>query len=66
MQRTNISRVYVDTSVLNFALEKDRVDCALTHDFLKSFTSGEFSPVISDFVKAEIDNAYELRKIALC
>ena len=55
-------KLYIDTSVWNFALETDRADCLLTTEFLQVTKNDEYLIFISNIVLAEILNAYEPRK----
>ena len=56
-------KVYIDTSVWNFALETERPDCLITNELLR-FLKGniEYAILISDLIKAEVDDAHEPRK----
>ncbi len=54
--------IYVDTSVWNFALETTRPDSIFTYEFLLLFKKDEYKAIISNVVKAEIDDAPEPRK----
>ena len=58
-------KLYIDTSVWNFALETERPDCLLTNEFLESINNGEYSVFISDIILSEILNAYESRRSKL-
>ena len=58
-------KLYVDTSVWNFALETERIDCLLTNEFLQIIRNSEYSIFISDIVLSEVLNAYEPRKSKL-
>ena len=58
-------KLYIDTSVWNFALEIERPDCLLTNEFLQTIKSNEYSIFISDIVLSEILNAYEARRSKL-
>lgn len=61
MKRQN--KVYVDTSVLNFAFELNRVDRIFTNEFLKLFKDHlTYKSYISDLTITEINQAYDLRK----
>lgn len=55
-------KLYIDTSVWNFALETERPDCLLTNEFLESINDSEYSIFISDIVLSEILNAHEPRR----
>ena len=55
-------KLYLDTSVWNFALETERSGSALTSEFLELLQSHEYIVIISDVVQAEILAAPELRK----
>ncbi|OGI06934.1 MAG: hypothetical protein A3I68_03880 [Candidatus Melainabacteria bacterium RIFCSPLOWO2_02_FULL_35_15] len=56
-------KLYLDTSVWNFALEADRPDYIITYEFLKSVNnSSEYSLVFSNLVEAEINDAPSKRK----
>ncbi|OGI10775.1 MAG: hypothetical protein A3I68_08960 [Candidatus Melainabacteria bacterium RIFCSPLOWO2_02_FULL_35_15] len=55
-------KLYIDTSVWNFALEIERSGSTLTSEFLELLQSNEYVVVISDVVQAEILAAPELRK----
>ena len=57
------TKVYIDTSVWNFALEAERPESFVTNDFLKHLkTNDDYTILISDLIKTEVNNAYELRK----
>ena len=58
-------KLYIDTSVWNFALEVERADCLITNEFLQLIRSKEYSIFISDIVLSEILNAYEPRRSKL-
>ena len=58
-------KLYIDTSVWNFALETERSDCLMTNEFLQAIKSNEYSVFISDIVLSEILNAYEPRRSKL-
>ena len=58
-------KLYIDTSVWNFALETERADCLLTNEFLESINNREYSVFISDIILSEILNAYESRRSKL-
>lgn len=59
----NRNKVYIDTSVLNFAFEVTRADRILTLEFLKQLKNQiMYKPFISEFTITEIENAYDLRK----
>ena len=58
-------KLYIDTSVWNFALEIERADCLLTNEFLESISNREFSIFVSDIILSEILNAYESRRSKL-
>lgn len=56
-------KLYIDTSVWNFALETDRPDSIVTYEFLKSVSNNsEYSLFISDLVEAEINDSQNKRK----
>ena len=61
----NPIKLYIDTSVWNFALEIERLDCLLTNEFLESINNREYSILISDIVLTEILNAVEPRRSKL-
>lgn len=57
------TKLYIDTSVWNFALEAERADSIITYEFLKTVSnSNEYSLFISDLVEAEINDAFDKRK----
>lgn len=58
-------KLYIDTSVWNFALETERSDSMLTNEFLELVKVENHIVVISDIVLAEIDDAFEPRKSQL-
>jgi len=58
-------KLYIDTSVWNFALEIERKDCLLTNEFLELIKTNEYSIFISDITLSEILNAYESRRSKL-
>lgn len=56
-------KLYIDTSVWNFALETERKDSITTYEFLKSVGGhNEYSLIISNLVEAEIKDAHDKRK----
>lgn len=56
-------KLYIDTSVWNFALESTRPDSIITYEFLKSISeSKDYTLIISNLVDAEINDASEKRK----
>ncbi|MBI2995513.1 MAG: PIN domain nuclease [Candidatus Melainabacteria bacterium] len=59
-------KLYIDTSVWNFALETERPDSIVTYEFLKSVSNNnEYSLFISDLVEAETNDAHGKRKEGL-
>ena len=58
-------KLYIDTSVWNFALETDRPNSFLTNEFLQLLSEENYEAVISDIVMSEIEKATELRKFDL-
>lgn len=59
----DVIRVYIDTSVWNFALEKDRLEYKLTCNFLEQLKSFKLYEIfISNVVMTEINNAYDIRR----
>lgn len=55
-------RLYIDTSVWNFALEKRGEESLLVHRFLSDFRAKEiYKFFISDLVYGEINEAHEAR-----
>lgn len=57
------TKVYVDTSVWNFALEAERPESLLTNDFLRHLrVNDDYAIFVSDLIKTEINNAYEIRR----
>ena len=57
------NKVYIDTSVLNFAFELTRVDRIFTNEFLKLLKDHlTYRSYISDLTITEINQAYDLRK----
>ena len=55
-------KLYIDTSVWNFALETERGENVLTDDFLQLIRKEDYDVIVSDTVMAEIEDAYEPRK----
>ena len=55
-------KLYIDTSVWNFALETERGDNVLTDDFLQLVRKENYDVIVSDTVMAEIEDAHEPRK----
>ena len=55
-------KLYIDTSVWNFALETERGDNVLTDDFLQLIRKEDYDVIVSDTVMAEIEDAHEPRK----
>ena len=55
-------KLYIDTSVWNFALETSRSDSLLTYEFLQLTKKEKCTIIISDIVDAEINKSFELRK----
>lgn len=55
-------KLYLDTSVLNIALEVIREESNLTKEFLEQASKENHNLYISDLVENEIGDAYELRK----
>ena len=58
-------KLYIDTSVWNFVMEKLRSDSLLTYEFLQHIKSEEYTIIISDVVDAEINKSVEPRKSQL-
>lgn len=55
-------KLYIDTSVWNFALEKRGEESLLVHRFLSNFRAKEtYKFFISDLVYGEINEAHEVR-----
>jgi predicted nucleic acid-binding protein len=56
-------KLYIDTSIWNLALETERNESILTHDFLEIYgKSKNNSLVISEVVEVEINRAYDTRR----
>ena len=57
-------KLYIDTSVWNFALETEREDCLLTWDFFRMLRNERSSYIIliSDLVEDEMNRASAERK----
>lgn len=56
-------KLYIDTSVWNIALEPERAECILTHDFLEVYGKSKNNLlVISEVVEVEINRAYDTRR----
>lgn len=55
-------KLYIDTSVWNMALEKDRVHSETTNDFLKLVTKENYLLIVSNLVMAEIARANDFRR----
>lgn len=56
-------KVYIETSVWNFALETTRPESLLTYKFLKLVSSSNnYIPYVSDLVMGEINDAPEKRR----
>ena len=55
-------KLYIDTSVWNFALEHDRQDSIIANEFIRLLKGDEYKVIVSNIVKAEIDEASEPRK----
>lgn len=58
-------KLYIDTSVWNFALETERGDSVLTYDFLRLIKKENHGVIVSDTVMTEIEDAHEPRKSKL-
>ena len=58
-------KLYLDTSVWNFALETERSGSSLTREFLELILQEEYMTITSDVVQAEILAAPEPRKSQL-
>lgn len=55
-------KLYIDTSVWNFALEKRGGESLLVHRFLSEFSAkGQYKFFVSDLVYGEINEAHESR-----
>ncbi len=55
-------KLYIDTSIWNLALEHDRDEYSLTHDFLEVYSHSKNSLLISEVVEIEINRAYDTRR----
>ena len=55
-------KLYIDTSIWNFALETERGGNVLTNDFLQLIRKEDYDVIVSDTVMAEIEDAHEPRK----
>ena len=57
-------KLYIDTSVWNFALETERTDCLLTWDFFRILRNerSNYTVLISDLVEDEMNRASSERK----
>ena len=56
-------KLYIDTSVWNFALEAERDEHVLTHDFLEVYGKSKNNLLfISELVEVEINRAYDTRR----
>lgn len=55
-------KLYLDTSIWNFALEIDRSGSSLTREFLELLQLREYKIITSDIVRAEIRAASEQRR----
>ena len=58
-------KLYIDTSVWNFALEIERADSILTYEFLKLTVEEKCDIFVSEIVVEEIEDAYEPRRSKL-
>ena len=58
-------KLYIDTSVWNFALETERKDSILTNEFLQLINSENYTVIVSDTIAGEITAAFEPRKTQL-
>ena len=58
-------KLYIDTSVWNFALETERIDSTLTLECLQFLEREGYQLIISDLVDAEINKSFEPRKSQL-
>ena len=58
-------KLYIDTSVWNFALETERKDSVLTNEFLQLIKSENYTIILSDTIVTEITAAFEPRKTQL-
>ena len=55
-------KLYIDTSVWNMALEKDREHADITNEFLNLSIKENHSLIISNLVMAEIARAHDFRR----
>ena len=56
-------KLYIDTSIWNIALETDRDEHILTHDFFEVYGNSKNNLlVISEVVEVEINRAYDTRR----
>ena len=58
------TKLYLDTSVWNFALETERADCLITWDFFRMLRGerSNYTVLISDLVEDEMNRANTKRK----
>src|SRR3989338_6136906 len=56
-------KLYIDTSIWNLALETERDESILTHDFLEIHSKSKNNLlVISEVVEVEVNRAYDTRR----